>query len=83
MTKYHTLLYYVHANNAACFHFEKRNNYAVRGQCTVKFGQKCLNVSREKCTSVDSEESVQPPIKLRDSKLCSVSSLTLIEYSSN
>ena len=33
-------------------------------------------------TSVDSDESVQP-FKLRNSKWCSVSSLTLIEYSSN
>ena len=34
-------------------------------------------------TSVDTEEPVQPPFKLRNSKWCSVSSLTLIEYSSN
>ena len=34
-------------------------------------------------TSVDSDESVQPPFKLRNSKWCSVSSLTVIEYSSD
>ena len=34
-------------------------------------------------TSVDSNEHVQPPFKLRTSKRCSVSSLTLIEYSSD
>ena len=34
-------------------------------------------------TSVDSDEPVQPPFKLRHSKWCSVSSLTLIEYSSD
>ena len=34
-------------------------------------------------TSVDSEKPVQPPFKLRNSKYCSVSSLTLIEYSSD
>ena len=34
-------------------------------------------------TSVDSEEPVQSPFKLRNSKWCSVSSLTVIEYSSN
>ena len=33
-------------------------------------------------TSVDSDQPVQPPVKLRNSKLCSVSSFTLIEYSS-
>ena len=34
-------------------------------------------------TSVDSDEPVQPPFKLTNSKLCSVSSLTVIEYSSD
>ena len=34
-------------------------------------------------TSVGSNEPVQPPFKLRNSKWCSVSSLTLIEYSSD
>ena len=32
-------------------------------------------------TSVNSDEPVQPPFKLRSSKACLVSSLTLIEYS--
>ena len=34
-------------------------------------------------TSVDSDEPVQPPFKLRNSKLCSVSSLIVKEYLSN
>ena len=34
-------------------------------------------------TCVDSDEPLQPPLKLRNSKLCSVSSLTIVEYSSN
>ena len=34
-------------------------------------------------TSVDSGEPVAPPFKLRNSKLCSVSSLTVIEYSAS
>ena len=34
-------------------------------------------------TSVDSEEPVQPPFKLRNSECFSVSSLTVIEYSSD
>ena len=34
-------------------------------------------------TSVDSDEPVQPPVKLRNSKRCSVSSVLLIEYSSD
>ena len=34
-------------------------------------------------TSIDSDQPVQPPFKLRNSKWCSVSSLTVIEYSSD
>ena len=34
-------------------------------------------------TSVDSDEPVQPPDKLRNSKCCSVSSLGILEYSSD
>ena len=34
-------------------------------------------------TGVDSDEPVQPPFKRRNSKWCLVSSLTLIEYSSD
>ena len=34
-------------------------------------------------TSVDSDEPVQPPVKLRNSKWFSVSSLTVIEYASD
>ena len=34
-------------------------------------------------TSVDSDEPVQPPFKLRNSKWCSVSCLTIIRYSSD
>ena len=33
--------------------------------------------------SVDSDKPVQPPFKLRNSEWCSVSSLTIIEYSSD
>ena len=34
-------------------------------------------------TSVDLDEPLQPPFKLRNSKWCSVSSLPIIEYSSD
>ena len=34
-------------------------------------------------TNVDSDEPVQPPVKHRNCKWCSVSSLTVIEYSSD
>ena len=34
-------------------------------------------------TCVDSDEPLQPPVKLSNSKWCSVSSLTIMEYSSD
>ena len=34
-------------------------------------------------TCVDSDQPVQPPVNLRNSKCCSVCSLTIIEYSSD
>ena len=34
-------------------------------------------------TRVDSDQPVQPPLKLKNSKQCSVSGLTVIEYSSD
>ena len=34
-------------------------------------------------TIVDLDEPLQPPFNLRNSKWCSVSSLTIIEYSSD
>ena len=34
-------------------------------------------------TNVDAEEPVQPPLKLRNSNLCLVCSLTVVEYSSD
>ena len=34
-------------------------------------------------TSVDSDKPVQPPVKLRNSRLCSVNSLTIVNYSSD
>ena len=50
---------------------------AVTWAVTCDF-QQCGNL-----TSVDSDEPEQPPLKLRNSKWCSVSSLTLKEYPSN
>ena len=50
----------------------------------IKFG--IINEPFQKCgilTCVDSDEPMQPPFNLRNSKWCSVSSLTLIENSSN
>ena len=49
----------------------------------------CITLQYEPCqqcgilTSVDSHEPVQPPVKIRNSKWCSVRSLILIGYSSN
>ena len=59
------------------------------------FKESLLQVNKEKrvitcdfqqcgiLTSVDSDEPVQPPFKFRNSKCCSGSSLTLVEYASD
>ena len=49
----------------------------------MKFNNWAVTCDLQQCgilTCVDSEEPVQPTFKLRNSKWCSVSSLTLIEY---
>ena len=51
--------------------------------CTIKFAVTCDFQQCDILTSVDSDEPVKPPFKLRNSKWSSVSSLTLIEYSSD
>ena len=56
-----------------CYMFENLNIWAA----TCDF-QRCGIL-----TSVDSDKPVQPPFKLRNSKWCSISSLTFIEYFSN
>ena len=45
-----------------------------------------INCDFQQCgilTSVDSDEALQPPFKLRNSKWFSASSLTILEYSSD
>ena len=52
----------------------------------IKFNNWAVTCDFQQCgilTSVHSDEPVQPHFKLRNSKWSSVSSLTLIEYSSN
>ena len=57
------------------FHCVRIKKYLKTATCD--FQQCCILIS------VDSDEPMQPPFKLRNSKLCSVSSLTLKEYSSD
>ena len=52
----------------------------------VKHIKRAVTCDFQQCgilTSVDSDEHVLPPFKLRTSKRCSASSLTLIEYLSD
>ena len=65
-----------------------RSNENTQDTSSYKTPRTQLKTEFQQCgilTSVDSDGPVQPPFKLRysNSKLCSVSSLTLIEYSSN
>ena len=58
----------------------------IAGGITTEIPNEPRQVISNKCgilTSVDSEELVRPPFKLRNSKCCSVSSLTVLEYSSD
>ena len=48
---------------------------------TIKWAVTCDFQQYGILTSVDSDAPVQPPLKLRNSKWCSVSSLTTIEFS--
>ena len=60
-------------NNLSLRTWHKNQNWA-----TTRDFQQCGIL-----TSVDSDEPVQPSFKLRNSKWCSVSSLTIIQYSSD
>ena len=55
-----------------------RYNYRYTDWAATRDFQKCGIF-----TSVDSDEPLQPPFRLRNSKWCSVSSLTIIAYSSD
>ena len=50
-----------------------------RAWCQYRINEPRHEISN-KLTLVDSDEPLQPPFKLRNSKWCSVSSLTIIEY---
>ena len=55
----------------------------IIAQCFMKWAGAWDFQQFDILTSVDSEEPLQPPFKLRNSKWCSISSLTIIEYSSD
>ena len=52
-------------------------------RCTLIWAVTCNLQQCGILTCVDSDEPVQPPVNLRNTKGCSVSSLTVIEYSSD
>ena len=54
---------------------EKQNGIAIRNEPR--------NEISNNLTSVDSDEPLQPPVKLRNSKWCSISKLIIIEYFSD
>ena len=67
-------------------HTAPQGQYSPTVESPVTIPNEPLHVISNNCgilTSADSDEPVQPPFKLRNSKLCSVSSITLIEYSSD
>ena len=59
-------------------------SHAVKGSgLSIELRQYCVFQQCGILTSIDSDKPVQPPFKLRNSKLCSSSSLTVIDYSSD
>ena len=72
-----------------CFGSFRRSYQSLSNDVTFETRPLCnmsLCYDFQQCgilTIVGSDESVQPPFKLRNSKCCSVSSLTLIEYLSD
>ena len=66
---------------AACLQEAKFSAYVI----SAKIGEPRHEILTKQCsilTSVDSDEHVQLPFKLRNSIRCSISSLTVIVYSS-
>ena len=56
---------------------------SIMGSISVDWAVTCDFKQCSILTSLDSDEHVQPPFRLRNLKWCSVSSLTLIGYSSD
>ena len=74
MLKY--LLYYTHSYYLSCLPkiLQLKHAFEPVHEVFNKF---------DILTSVDSDEPLQPPFNLRNAKWCSVSSLTIVEYSSD
>ena len=60
-----------------------RQESIIKTHLKHKWSATCDFQQCDLLTSVDSDEHVQPPFKLRNSNWCSVSSLTIIDYSSD
>ena len=75
-------------SQSARFHYFITVGDIFQGQDdTVSVRQRMTHEPRHEIsnnlTSVDSDGPLQPPVKLRNSKWCSVSSLTINEYSND
>ena len=73
-----------YSNNECMLHSDSLYIVPLPYTYNTVYGKWAATCDFQQCgiwTSVD--ESVQPTLKLRNSKLCSVSSFTIIEYSSN
>ena len=63
--------------------YEKRSTNSLFFSKRFPYSMTCDTQQCGFLTSVDSDEPVQLPVKLRNYKWASVSSLTIIEYSSD
>ena len=69
--------------------FDKYNQYAYKAEHSETSHEKTHlshDMYFQQCgilTSVGSDEPAQPPVKLKNAKCCSISSLSVIEYASD
>ena len=69
---------------ASCLRLKRNTLEELESEYIIK--KIAMTCNFQQCgilTGVDSDEPLQPPFMLRNSKWCSVSSLTIIEYSSD
>ena len=64
-------------------HVDSKNNESKIALLLIKLSRGMRFLQFDILTSVDSDELLLPPFELRNSKWCSVSSLTIKEYSSD
>ena len=77
------LFIFFFGGGASCLRLKRNTLEELESEYIIKIAMTCNFQQCGILTGVDSDEPLQPPFMLRNSKWCSVSSLTIIEYSSD